>query len=435
MEPSEGTDHGPVGAGKLHGVDEPLPPAGSPTSGLISATASMVAFKILSAGAVGVVGVITARRLEPAGRGVFVLLVTMASFGVLLSSLGVNMSARLHLVTPVNRIPSGDYLGLSAVLTGVQVLMCVALSLTLLPAVDVRLSMVDMGLFGVLGAAMFAQYMLNDALNAYGFTTLATKVELTGSVMQLSLVVMLAAAGEESVMPFIAALAAASAGQAVLGVAMLRRAGIQVRPTADVASWRRLLRNGLPAIPTALGQVLTFRADRYLVGLFMNPAAVGVYSVAATAPELLRLPALALSQPMLYRLASGRARIRDFKRIRFFLLAATVVSAATVAALAPMAVRVVFGAEYTAAVTPLRILLLGEVGIAVFYLDGSALAGSNRIRDAALAAVAGLAIVAALDLLLIQRFELAGAAWASVAAYSVMGAVAAVLLRRVHRAA
>jgi Na+-driven multidrug efflux pump len=42
----------------------------------------------------------------------------------------------------------------------------------------------------------------------------------------------------------------------------------------------------------------------------------------------------------------------------------------------------------------------------------------------------GLGVVMILDLALIPDHGLAGAAWASVVAYSAMGAVAAVLLRR-----
>ena len=411
------------------------PPEKSPTSGLLSSTASMVGFRIVSAAATGVVGVITARRLEPAGRGVLVLVVAMASIGLLFSSLGVNISGRVHLVKAVDPVPSRDYIGLSATLTLVQLLMCVALGLTLLPAVDVRLSAPELGLFGLLGAAMLSQYLLNDALNAFGFNTLATKVEAAGGVFQLVLVLVLAASGERRVMPFVAILVVTSAFQAVVCLAMLRRGGIAIRPRFDARSWRLLLRTGLPGIPAALGQVLTFRADRYLLGLFMNPAAVGIYAVAATAPELLRLPSLALSQPMMYRLASGSAKLTDFRRIRWLCVIGTMAAAAIVFAMAPLAVRVVFGADYEAAVTPLRLLLLGEAGIAFFYLDGSALAGINRIRDTALASVAGLVVVGMLDLVLIPSFQLAGAAWASVVAYSVMGAVAAGLLRRAHRAA
>lgn len=428
VEPPE--DVPPVDGGSPLLDYAPPSPVGHIPRGLVGTTASILAFKLLSTAAIVVVGVVTARQLQPSGRGVFVLLIATASFGLLISSLGVNVSARILLVAKVDPVSSGDYLGLSAALVLLQTFVCAALGLLLLPAVNVRLSVPVLVLFAFLGAALLAQYLLNDTLNAFGYTTQATTVEAAGSVLQVLLVLLLAAFGHRSVTPFIAALLVANTTQALLGLYVLRRVAIDVRPRYRRSSWLLLLRKGLPGIPTSLGQLLTFRIDRYLVGIFLDPAAVGVYSVAATAPELLRLPSLAMGQPILYRLASGSAGVGEFRRIRNLCLVATVALAGVVAAAAPIGVRILFGPEYLEAVTPLRLLLLGELGIAVFYLDGAALAGTNRLKALAAAAMVGLGAVTFLDLLLIPAFGLAGAAVASAVAYSVMGGAAALLVRR-----
>lgn len=418
------------------GQDGPLeePPVSLPvTRSLVGTTASMVGFKMVSTAAVVGVGVVTARQLEPSDRGAFVLMVTIASFGLLISSLGVNVSARVYLVAEDDTVPSGDYIGLAGALAALQAVVCFVLGLTLLPVVGVRLSYPALLLFALLGAALLGQYLLNDALNAYGHTILATTVEAAGSFTQLTLVVVLAFAGQRSVGPFIGALLVANGCQTMFALVVLSRVGVSVRPHYCRARWRLLLRKGLYGIPAALGQLLTFRIDRYLVGLFLNPAAVAVYAVAATAPELLRLPSLALGQPILYRLASGSASPREFRRVRTLCLALTIVSSAVVALVAPTAVRIIFGSAYLEAVTPLRLLLLGELGIAIFYLDSASLAGTNKLRYFAIASMVGLGVVAVLDIGLIPLFGLAGAAWASVAAYSAMGAAAALLTRRAER--
>jgi len=227
-----------------------------------------------------------------------------------------------------------------------------------------------------------------------------------------------------------AALMVANTLQTALALWSLRRVGVGVRPTYDNTTWRLLLRKGRYGIPSSIGQALTFRVDRYLVGLFLNPAAVAIYSVAATAPELLRLPSLALGQPLVYRFASGSASLGDFRRVRRLCLAMTVLMAAAIAVAAPLLIRIAFGSEYLGAVTPLRVLLLGELGICMFYLNGATLTGINKLKEAAIAATIGLGIVVLLDLVLIPVLGLAGAAWASVIAYSAMGAAAAFLVRR-----
>lgn len=409
------------------------PPADRPPAdrGLLGITVKMVACKLLSTGAVAAVGIVTARELAPAGRGVLVLLITVASFGLLVSSAGANFSARVHLPSPEARVTSGDYLGLSIALVGVQLLLCIVLGLVLLPMVDVRLTLRELLLFATFGGALLAQYLLNDAFNAYGHTVMATVIEAVGGVLQLGVVVVLAFLGARTVEPFLAALVAANAAQAALAVAGLHRVGVDVRPRRRAAAWRLLVRTGFPGIGSALGQLLSFRIDRYFVGLLMTPGAVGIYSVAATAPEALRLPSLALAQPMLYRLASGGARLAEFRRVRLICIAATMGLAGLTFLVAPAAVRLLFGPEYEAAVTPLRILLLGEAGITIYFLDGGCLAGLNRIPDTALAAIVGLTIVIVADWVLIPAYGLSGAAWASVISYTAMGATAWLLLRRV----
>lgn len=403
------------------------------SQGLLGITAKMTVYKVISTGALAVVGVVTARQLEPSGRGVLVLLLTIAAFSLLISSFGINLSGRVHLVGRVP-IPSGDFMGLAGALVLAQFGLCILLGVTLLPTVDARLSLTQEVLFGALGAVMLAQLLLNDALNAYGHTTLATAVDAAGSTAQLVGVVAVASTGSKSVTAFVATFVVANGFQSALGLLALHRKGVALRPRFHRQSWRLLLRSGLPGIPTSLGQTLAFRVDRYLIGLYMNPAAVGIYAVAATAPEFLRLPSLVLSQPIVYRLASGSASYSEFRRVRFLCVAGTVALAAFFFVTAPFVIRFAFGADYLDAVTPLRILLLGEAGIAVNYLAAGSLAALNRISDAAWAAMAGLAVVALGDVLLIPSHGLVGAAWASAVGYTVMGLVAQLLLRRVDDA-
>jgi O-antigen/teichoic acid export membrane protein len=182
-----------------------------------------------------------------------------------------------------------------------------------------------------------------------------------------------------------------------------------------------------------LAELLAFRLDRYLVGVFLVPSAVGVYAAAAAAPELLRMPVATVAQPVFYRLAAGSATLADFRRTRQILLAATGAMVLVLVIAAPVAIRLAFGAAYQGAVTPLRVLLLAEFGVTLFYLDGSALAGVDRTRESAWAAMAGLFVTAVGDVVLIPKYGLAGAAWASVIGYSLMGAATHWFLRRQSR--
>lgn len=406
----------------------PDPPA---TAGLLRVTVPMVAYKLVGNGGVTAVALLTARQLGPSGRGTLVLLLTLASFTLLLCSLGVNTSGRIYLVGPRRAVELSDYLGLSISLAALQMVFCTALSLLLLPVVDVQLTWSERGVLAMFAGTLLYAYLLNGALNAHGSTVAATAVEAGGAVAQLVIVLLLMRLGVETVTPYLLGMTAGNVVQIHLATARLGRLALPMRPRYRPERWRMLVRTGLPGIAMDTAQVLTFRLDRYLIGIFMTPAAVGVYSVAATAPELLRLPTLALSQPIFHRLASGKAKIADFQRTLLLCLGVTGLLSALTFILAPSIVHLAFGPEYAGAVTPLRVLLLAEFGMTVYYLDASSLAGGlARVGDAASAAVVGLVVATLAGLVAIPAHGILGAAWVSVVAYSLTGLVAHLLLKR-----
>lgn len=412
------------------------PPSGSSdggrsaTAGLLGLTARTTIYQVVSNVAAAAAAVVTARHLGATGRGVLVLYLTVGSLALLVCSLGVNTSCRLLLVNPERPVALGHFLGLCLALTAAQAVLCSVLGAVLLPLTDVPVDTADVVLLGLLGVGLFGQYVMFDALNAYGLISGAAAIQALVAVGQLVAVFGLAALDVRTAQPFLLAMAVGGVLQVGVTLVVLRRLGLGLRPSLDRESWRRLVREGLPGVAVNVGQVLTFRVDRYLVGLFLGPAAVGVYSVASTAPELLRLPTMALGQPIFHRLASGSARLQDFRRSRAICLLTVAGLAAVVAAIAPIAVRAVFGPEFEGAVTPLRILLLGEIGISLYYIDGSSLFGLGRISEVALAAAAGLVVVTVADLVLVPAWGIAGAAWASVPAYSAMGFITYRFLQR-----
>lgn len=387
--------------------------------------------RALSVVAAGVVAALTARQLGPSGRGVYVLLVTVAPFTMIICGLGVNLAARIHLVAPQNPMPLGHYFSLSFVLSLAQAAACLLTGLLLLPVTGATLTLGELAAFVVMGATLLLRNMWLDALNAYGFTARAAAQEAAAFVVQVGLVVALLATGADEVSPFIWAFTASSVVQIVLTTATLSRLA-PLRPRWRRESAARLIRTGVPSIPSGLSQVLTFRVDRLIVGVIMGPAAVGIYSVAATVSELLRVLPMALSQSVFYQVASGKSGPGDFRRARTLCLLAGAVLGLAGFVAAPVAVRAVFGTEFEAAVLPLRVLLLAELAMVYFYVDGAVMGGLGRLGAAAKVAMVGLALVAVADVVLIPPFGLAGAAWASVMAYGAMGALMHRMLRK-HR--
>ncbi len=401
-----------------------------PTTGVLSITVRTVGYKVVSGLAAAGITVVTARSLGSSGRGAFVLVFTLATISYLACMLGVNTAGRVHLVAKNSVVRSNHYAGVSAALVLLETVVCTLLAALVLPLVDVHVSTAVHLLAGLLGGSLLAQYTLFDAINAYGRTDRASALDAVGSVAQLVFVLVLAQRGVRDVGAYLLALTLANGIQVAAELVSLRADGVSVIPRYDREAWRLLLRSGVPGATLSLAQMLTFRVDRYLVGFFLTPEAVGLYSVAAAVPELLRVPCVALSNSFFYRVASGMAQPADFAALRRWFIAVAAGLSAVTAVIAPVGIRLIFGEEYLDAVGTLRVLLLAEIGVSVFQLDGFTLSGLNRIGQAARAATVGLVVVTVLDLWFIPAFGIGGAAWASVLGYSAMGASAAVLLRR-----
>jgi O-antigen/teichoic acid export membrane protein len=98
-------------------------------------------------------------------------------------------------------------------------------------------------------------------------------------------------------------------------------------------------------------------------------------------------------------------------------LALSAVAAVALAIISPLAIRILFGSEYAAAVLPLILLMPGIVAGSATRVLGSYLFSQGKIRYNAFATLIALAATIVLDLALIPSLETEGAAIASSIAY------------------
>jgi O-antigen/teichoic acid export membrane protein len=384
--------------------------------------AHVLVLNVLLSAAAGGQAVVTARTLGPSGRGALVLYLLLASFVALLCAIGTNTAARYLLLRedPRDRVTLGDFLGLSAVLSLVAVLVATAASVVLLPIAGLHITAGTALLVGTFAGLLLLGGQVTDALHAFGRHVAASWCATGPAVAALLLTVVVAASSNASAQYFLGVLAVSVLGQVLLAFGLLHSHGPRVT-RADGPAWGRLLRLGVPGVGLALGQSLTFRIDRYLVGVFLTPAAVGAYSVAATVPEILRLIPYSVSQIVFRQSAVDPSYSwRRYPRHRAAVVALVAGAAVVAGVSAPWVIPAVFGEEFRSAVAPLEILLVAELAISRFYMDSRCLTGVGLVRPAAVASVVGLVVVVVADVVLIPTAGLNGAAFASVLAYAAM---------------
>jgi O-antigen/teichoic acid export membrane protein len=178
----------------------------------------------------------------------------------------------------------------------------------------------------------------------------------------------------------------------------------------------------LYAIRGQVGNVMllvNLRLDFVIVDLVAGPAALGIYAVASKYAELLRQPSDAVLWVAYPRFARGGgaapvAAARATMRRAGLAVAA---GAIPLAVLSPLVIPVLFGAPFAPAVLPACILLIGLAGegvaaVAIAYLYGHGMPGI-----ASTGVGLGVVVTVVLDLLLIPKMGIVGAAVASTAAY------------------
>lgn len=197
----------------------------------------------------------------------------------------------------------------------------------------------------------------------------------------------------------------------------------------------REIRSGLTVgLRGQLGTLTTFftyRLDVFVVNYFFNPTQVGIYAVGVAVSESLwQIPQAVATAlfPRTARTADEDATAFTCLILRQVLLISCV-SAALIALASPLAIPLVFGTRFAAAVPVILWLLPGTVVLCLAKVSAADLAGREKTGYASYFGVSGFAATVGLDFALIPRRGIQGAALASSLAYLVTGMLFLAALR------
>jgi len=215
-------------------------------------------------------------------------------------------------------------------------------------------------------------------------------------------------------------------------VSQQRRLAWWRAPWTGLALWKSLVRY---TALTYLGNTVQFlvqRLDVLLLSALSGLREVGLYSVAYGTAELLLLLPQRFSNLYLARIAASHpmSKAEEVRLLSSLVFLMTLVGAAALAVLAPFGVRLLYGTAFAGSVRPLWFLLPGICAAATASIQAAYLAGLGGVKTTAQINCAGLALNAFLNLILIPRYGISGAAVAASLTYA---AQAALLSRTVGR--
>jgi O-antigen/teichoic acid export membrane protein len=183
-------------------------------------------------------------------------------------------------------------------------------------------------------------------------------------------------------------------------------------------------------------QLLNYRLDSYLVLWLVNAGGVGLYAVAVSFSEGLWFIANSVAVVLMTNLTAGEdeyaARMTPLVCRNTLLV--TAAGAAAAAAVSPLLIPAVFGADFEDSVLPFVLLLPGTVALAGAKVLSAYIFSRGLPLINARIALISLIVTLLLDLALIPLFEVAGAAAGASLGYCLSLALSAAAYRRLSGA-
>ena len=367
------------------------------------------------------VGVVSARGLGPAGRGLYAVAATTTVTIVQIANMGLS-SAILYFVSRRRR-RAGNALFL-AWGGGAVVLVLTILTERLLSLA---------GLSGTVGRVISFWVPLQFVATFQDYVFLAVRDYARYNAFQIG----------GRILGLIAALAAVSlrpgdaiaflVGQFLADLVTAIAVGLALLSTGILPRWsprrwsRPVLSLALRAFPALVLPVLLIRSDILLMRVFRGNAETGVYSISAQLIDLLLvLPGtftLVLFPSLAHSPDRGRQTLTVARSVSLLLC----VLAVGIAAAGRFAIREIYGAPFAGAFWPMIVLLPGAIALGVGTIVGQYFASESFPRFLTLYWVAGFTINLVGNVFAIPRFGALAASVTSSVAYTL---VAFLLLRK-----
>lgn len=371
--------------------------------------------------------VVVARVLGPVEKGGYDLFLATAT--LLVTVLGFSFPAGITYVVARGRARTGRLAARLAAITLAQGGMAAVL---LLAVTQTRFSRAflppDLGVHGAVATALF---VTATVLASYCRAVLVGRQEIVrANVLDLVarsvlLGMLLVTAGAVVLDGYVASAPlfvwTTVAAAVLAGIVWLRH----LLPTLEFAAGPSGLREvAAYAFPSHLGnlaQFLNYRVDIFLVGFFVGVQGVGLYTVAVTLAQIVWLISNAAASVLLPRIASVQdsvgenvARTVRVTRLTFWF---TLGAGGMLAVSAYPLVTMLYGSAFRDSLAPLLVLLPGVVALSTVITLAAYLAGIGRPQLNLLVAVVALVVTVVFDLVLIPRYGILGAAWASTLSY------------------
>jgi len=381
-------------------------------------------------------GIITARLLFPEDRGMLAIVLTATALLGTVSSLGTNVSFRVHF--PRRAVSAKQYFKVGGLLAPLNMVLVIAFCFIYGSLYEPRLtSSLFILLVLWLGISSFISLQLYDYFNASGETAFSASLSTIGSLFVM-LLLLAAIPLSPDIIGVLLAYAIGNSLRVLVGCIVIFRRWRHhrngtVESANESAGFHLLFTSGRRLLGLNLGQSLIYQSDRFFVGAISGNSALGQYAVAATPVNVPRVLSGSIGQVLFRKAAVGELRLRETVFYSAIALLQTGVIAVGLSLTAHWLIPLIFGDQYIEAVPILRVLLLAEVLLSPYLVLSRVAAGLGMVNVAGMSGVLGLILMLVMLATLVPAFGAIGAAYSSVIVFGLMSVFTSFMVIRAFR--
>jgi O-antigen/teichoic acid export membrane protein len=364
--------------------------------------------------------IMLARYLGPTGKGHFALATLVASIATTIACVGLPSATTYYAARREASAPAALRTSLLLGLAALSVaLMGVFIYASARPGEIARGTLGVIGIGTLAAPAALVSLFMGAFLIGVGRIRAASAVNVFSLLLQFGVCGVLAAMGRLTPEAAVVAWVCAVTASAVLASVMALRSSTGVTDTVR-GFLRRGIKYGLASwIAGGLG-LLVLRIDMILLAALKDAASVGVYTIAVTFAELLFYMPSAMVAVMVPKIAAEGQLADDLTaRATRTLWPLTLIAGLVLASLASLVVPLLYGDRFAPSIPALWCLVPGTTFAAVAGPITAYFSGIGRPAEAVRANAANLAVNVVVNLLLIPRMGVVGAALASTTSYAV----------------
>ena len=370
-------------------------------------------------------GVLIARTVGPVGKGAFDLI--LATGGLLVMILGFSLGPGITYVVAKGKTNLRALTSRVLLVAGAQTV-ATLMVLVLISNTKYSANFLPSGVgrWLLLGTTL---YVLLELLTANWKAMLVGRqeivrvnnAEMLGRILQFLLFFGIAASlaaggGRISVAVLFAIAVIVSA---FINLNLLFKLRTAFKETAGANTFRDAVGFALPCYLGNLTQFLNYRLDVFIVSFFAGYASVGRYTLAVGLGQLIWMLSNAAATVLLPKIAAGEHddRAAHVMRVNRLALAASFAGASALGIAATQLIPLLYGEAFRSSIDALLWILPGIVAFSIVNVLAAYLAGIGKPRLNLIVSTISLAATISLDLVLIPRFDIVGAAIASSVSY------------------